>query len=89
MSSLLVDHETSMKHIRAIGTWIELENRLKEGNTIDKDTQKLMQKETQHWNNVLQRIISIVQFLAERNLPFRGTVDRLFQPNNGFFLGLG
>ena len=47
-----------------------------------------MQKETQHWNNVLQRIISIVQFLAERNLSFRGTVDRLFQPNNGHFLGL-
>ena len=85
MSSLLADHESSMKHIRAIAAWIELENRLKEGKTIDKKTQKLMQKETQHWNNVLQRIISIVQFLAERNLPFRGTVDRLFQPNNGFF----
>ena len=88
MSSLLADHESSMKHIRAIGAWIELENRLKEGKTIDKKTQKLMQKETQHWNNVLQRIISIVQFLAERNLLFRGTVDRLFQPNNGNFLGL-
>ena len=78
-------YELSMKHIRAIGAWIELENRLKEGKTIDKETQKLMQKETQHWNNVLQRIISIVQFLAERNLPLRGTVDPLFQPDNAFF----
>ena len=59
----LADHESSMKHIRAIGAWIELENRLKEGKTIDKESQ-LMQKETQHWNSVLQRIISIVQFLA-------------------------
>ena len=25
MSSLLADHESSMKHIRAIGGWIELE----------------------------------------------------------------
>jgi len=88
MSSLVADHESSMKHIRAIGAWIELENRLKEGRTIDKESQKLMQKEIQHWNNVLQRIISIVQFLAERNLALRGTVDRLFQPNNGNFLGL-
>ena len=42
----LADHESSMKHIRAIGAWIELENRLKEGKTIDKESQ-LMQKETQ------------------------------------------
>ena len=29
-----------------------------------------------------------MQFLAKRNLPFRGTVDRLFEPNNGHFLGM-
>ena len=44
-----------------------------------------MQKRNQHWNNVLQRIISIVQFLAEWNLPLRGIVDRLFELNNGNF----
>ena len=86
--TLIRVHELSMKHIRAIGAWIELENRLKEGKTIDKETQKRMQKENQHWNNVLQRIILIVQFLVERNLPLRGIVDRLFQPDNGIFLGL-
>ena len=36
-------YELSMKHIRAIGAWIELENQLKEGKTIDKETQKLVQ----------------------------------------------
>ena len=55
MSSLLADHESSMKHIRAIGAWIELENRSKEGKTIDMESQKLMQKETQHWNNVFTK----------------------------------
>ena len=30
-TAVLADHKWSMKHIRAIGGWIELENRLKEG----------------------------------------------------------
>src|SRR5215469_15976066 len=88
MSNVLTEHESSVKHILAVGAWVELENKLKEGTAIDKEAQKLMQKETQHWNNVLEKIISIMQFLAERNLAFRVTVNRLFQPNNGNFLGL-
>ena len=50
--------------------------------------QQLIQKEMQHWSSVLNRIIAIIQFLAERNLAFRGSVDRLFEPHNGNFLGL-
>ena len=32
--------------------------------------------------------MSITQYLAERNLAFRGTSDTLFMPHNGNFLGL-
>lgn len=38
------------------------------------------------WRDVLIRLISIIQSLAERNLALRGSVDTLHQANNGNFL---
>ena len=35
-----------------------------------------------------QRLVAIVQFLAERNLAFRGSIERIGEPSNGNFLGL-
>jgi hypothetical protein len=47
-----------------------------------------VEKEREHWCKVLERLMSITQYLAERNLAFRGTSDTLFTPHNGNFLGL-
>ena len=35
-----------------------------------------------------QRLVAIVQFLAERNLAFRGSIEIIGEPSNGNFLGL-
>ena len=35
-----------------------------------------------------QRLVAIVQFLAERNLAFRGSIERIGEPSNRNFLGL-
>jgi hypothetical protein len=56
--------------------------------TIDKTTQRLIEKEKDHWKNVLKRIVSIVKFLAKHSLAFRGSNERLYQNSNGNFLGL-
>ena len=47
-----------------------------------------MDKKREHWCKVLERLISITQYLAERSLAFRGTSNTLFTPHNGNFLGL-
>ena len=41
-----------------------------------------------HWRGVLERLLTIIQFLAKNNLAFRGTDEHLNSPANGNFLGL-
>ncbi|XP_050793251.1 zinc finger MYM-type protein 1-like [Gopherus flavomarginatus] len=39
-------------------------------------------------HRVLERLLSIVEYLSANNLAFRGSIEKLFQPQNGNFLGL-
>lgn len=86
--AIVSSHETSSSHINSQKNWIELENRLNSNQTIDLQTQKVLNSEKLHWRGVLERLIEIIQFLAQRNLAFRGTDEKLNTPNNGNFLGL-
>lgn len=81
-------HETSTPHINAACKWVELEERLIQNATIDQEAQKLIKKEELHWRAVLERLLQIVQYLAERNQAFRGSSEKLGDPQNGNFLGL-
>ena len=84
----LKEHEVSLEHVNNMAKWFEMRRRLKKNETIDKVEQKQFEKERDHWKNVIFRIISIVKFLAKHNLAFRGSNERLYQKNNGNFLGL-
>lgn len=81
-------HETSTPHIIAACKWVELEERLTQNATIDQEAQKLIKKEKLHWRAVLERLLQIVQYLAERNQAFRGSSEKLGDPKNRNFLGL-
>ena len=88
LSSRLKEHEVSFEHVNNMAKWFEMRRRLKKNETIDKVEQKQFEKEKDHWKNVIFRIICIVKFLAKHNLAFRGSNERLYQKNNGNFLGL-
>ena len=57
--------------------WIDLEKRLSKNETIDKSVQDRINKEKEHWEKVLVRIIVVVKTLARNNLAFRGKEGKI------------
>ncbi|CAH2221617.1 Hypothetical predicted protein [Pelobates cultripes] len=88
LSQCLATHEVSPSHLTAMGDWTELLTRFRSGSTIDHSYQRLFATETQHWQNVLQRLVAIVQYLWKQCLAFRGSSDTLYSENNGNYLKL-
>jgi hypothetical protein len=87
LSKALKSHETSEDHMKNELSWADLSARLKQGTVIDAKAQALFQERVKYWRAVVERIIAIVQHLADRNLAFRGSTDQLYTLNNGNFLG--
>ncbi|KAL4152822.1 hypothetical protein QTP88_000655 [Uroleucon formosanum] len=81
-------HEQSINHCQSLKDWLELKTRLLSSQTIDKEHLAMLEKEKNHWRNVLKRIICTVQFLSKHNDAFRGSFDKVGTKNNGKFLGL-
>ncbi|XP_050792381.1 zinc finger MYM-type protein 1-like [Gopherus flavomarginatus] len=62
--------------------------RLSNGEIVNRRWLVLLESEKQHWRRVLEHLLSIVEYLSTNNLAFRGSIEKLFQPQNGNFLGL-
>lgn len=86
ISAVLKHHKGSPEHTNTMIKWRELDLRLSRGQTLDHIQMTVLEAERKRWRDVLTRLISITQSLAERNLAFRGSSDKLFQPDNGNFL---
>lgn len=65
---------------------MELNVRISENLTIDKEHLAIIEKEKNHWRNVLTRVISIIHYLSKNNDAFRGPSDVLFTKSNCHFL---
>ncbi|GLV40058.1 hypothetical protein CBL_02943 [Carabus blaptoides fortunei] len=63
-------------------TWLELIQRLMCFKSIDAAAQRIINSETNHWYEVLLRIVAITKMLGKSCLAFRGTSDKLFEYNN-------
>ena len=88
LSNTLKFHENSSEHMINLRTMSELRVRLNTNQTIDKELQELIKKDTIHWKEVSIRIIALVKCLAEYDVPFRGSNEKLYTKSNGNFLGI-
>ena len=68
--------------------WIELERRLQTNLTIDKTLQDQINKDREHWRQVFVRIVSVVSFLWKNDFAFRESTEKIYEENNGNFLGI-
>ncbi|XP_026450899.1 uncharacterized protein LOC113351038 [Papaver somniferum] len=88
LSQMVSKHENSTEHNVKMKVWLELRDRLKINDTIDKHLQRQINEDREHWKQVLKRIISVVKYLSIHNLAFRGTNEKVYEISNGNFLGL-
>jgi hypothetical protein len=84
----LEKHELTPEHIKNMNTWLEALRRMSRNDGIDNMMMEQIKKEKLHWRAVMTGILAVVQYLAENNGAFRGKTEKLYQPNNGNFLGL-
>ncbi|XP_065657998.1 zinc finger MYM-type protein 5-like [Hydra vulgaris] len=82
-------HEGSSAHRSAFLKWKELERGFKNGGLTDDQLQIQVTRAAQQWKQVLERVTSAIQMLAQQNLAFKGHNESL-QPdeNSGNFLAI-
>ena len=81
---MIKTHENSLEHKDALLTYLSR----RRGKAIDYHLQKQINGGQEYWNQVLQRVVSVIRTLAERGLAFRGGDERFGSPHNGNFLGI-
>ena len=64
LSTKLRDHEKNSEHNHNVMKWVDLQMRLKQEVTIDKQMEVLINKERVCWKLILARIIGFVKTLS-------------------------
>ena len=82
-SERITQHENSIDHRNATTKWLL---RVNSTILINKEMRRQISVETEYWQEVLKRVISVIKFLASRGLPFRGDKEVFGVNNNGNYL---
>lgn len=78
-------HERSHVHCANI---IRLSDRATSAGRVDTELVKQVSEIASYWREVLKRSVSVISFLAERGLAFRGSDEIVGSRTNGNYLGL-
>lgn len=73
-SKRLKQHELSKVHFKSMDMWNDARKRLTNKNNIIHVSEKFIQ-EKQNCRNILEKIISIIQYLSKDNMALRGLSD--------------
>ena len=84
VASAIKSHEGSTDHRDCMTAWI---SRKTTTVGIEQAFQTQYEKNREYLRNILRRVVSIVRFLSQRGLAFKGDVQQLDCTNNGNFLG--
>lgn len=76
-------HEHSNPHLNAIQSWMDLKMSISKNSIIDKTYQMAIEKEKQHWKDVMIRIIAAIHYLGKHNDALRGSSDFLNSKHSG------
>ena len=80
-------HEKNVAHISNYIKWKDLISSLSLNKGINSFQRQQFDKEKERWREVLRSLLEVTLYLAERNLPFRGSSSAVGDPDNGLFLG--
>ena len=81
----IASHENSPRHRNAM---IALCARKTATGRVDTELTHQFESERQYWRMLLHRVVSVVQFLCERGLAFRGRDEVVGSSGNGNYLGI-
>ena len=84
-SHRLAEHEKSRYPVESVMTLVR---RAEELGKIDHELTVHVEQVAGYWRSVLKRVVSVISFISERGLAFRGSDEIIGSPNNGNFLGL-
>lgn len=78
-------HDDSETHRKCLHTLI---SRRSTDSRINTALDIQINEEQRSWTNVLQRVVSVIEFLSSRELAFRGDTELFGSPHNGNYLGI-
>lgn len=82
------EHQASAAHSACYVKWRLLQFNHSQAAGVDDQLQSNILSNIATWTAILERILHVVMFLAQRALPFRGDSDLVGHSNNGNFLGI-
>ena len=77
-------HEISEEHKSAVVSFAVQRS----ASTLDSSLLKAAEKSKSYWKEILLRLVTVIQKMTERNMPFRGDNEKFDSPHNGCYLGI-
>ena len=80
-----IAHEKSAHHCNNVVTVVKRGRAI---GRLDEGLARQHEQQQAYWSDVLRRCVSVIKFLSQRGLAFRGSDETVASPHNGNYLGM-